>query len=290
MGGRAPRVPPGGYKRPPSRIPPAGGGGVVTRRYSPGGPLAGPPAPHYVGRQGDGTCPVCHRIACQCDRFAPKPACQIRVADPATGRAWVAWFDVAGRLLSATSGFLETYRADPAAAEIRFLAGSTGVTEAAIARRHRDALHEAQGAAQRQAEADLVAEARQVADGLFAGTGGLLDPQRPQFVDWGSSEDPDERVRADRKAAREALPPTRIGRWSAYVVGVLLVLLATGSVGRLLGAADWAVLVVSTLLVLAGVLAVAVPVGRRRYRRQLDAERRALAERADRENQEWMNR
>lgn len=85
------------------------------------------------------------------------------------------------------------------------------------------------------------------------------------------------------------LPPTRIGRWSAYVVGVPLVLLATGSVGRLLGAADWAVLVVSTLLVLAGVLAVAVPVGRRRYRRQIAEQHRALAERADRENQEWMN-
>lgn len=252
MGGRAPRVPPGGYKRPPSRIPPAGGGGVARARYSPGGPLAGPPArvlreangaevwldaagevvhitgtwpaptsappaypqtrPHYVGRQGDGTCPVCRQIA-------------------PCGRQHTA----------------EQITAGEAAAKLAHLQ-------------------------------------RQVADGLFAGTGGLLDPQarlQQHIADRGF-------VRVAGEA--RSLPPTRIGRWSAYVVGVPLVLLATGSVGRLLGAADWAVLVVSTLLVLAGVLAVAIPVGRRRYRRQIEVERRALAERADRENQEWMNR
>ncbi len=53
---------------------------------------------------------------------------------------------------------------------------------------------------------------------------------------------------------------------------------------------DWAVM----LACLAGVSAVAgtvaIIVGRRQYRRQINAERRALAERADRENQEWMNR
>ncbi|AUX81844.1 membrane protein [Gordonia phage Love] len=124
------------------------------------------------------------------------------------------------------------------------------------------------------------------------------------FDDWGSSEYPDERVRADRRAARGDRPDPFLRAFRAYVAflqrvfglfrdhpyatGVPVILLVTGQVGRWVGGIDWPVVIVSTLIVLAGVFVVALSVSRRNYRREIEAERAALAERAQKQHEEWL--
>ncbi|QNJ57979.1 membrane protein [Gordonia phage JKSyngboy] len=128
-----------------------------------------------------------------------------------------------------------------------------------------------------------------------------------EFVDWGSSEYPDERVRADRRAARadspdpfsrmfralaaffEAVPRAIRNHPRRYFgIGVPVILIATGQVGAWLAAIDWLVVAVSTLIVLAGVFVVALSVSRRNYRREIADQQAALAERAQQQHEEWL--
>ncbi|UAJ15673.1 membrane protein [Gordonia phage Baddon] len=73
-----------------------------------------------------------------------------------------------------------------------------------------------------------------------------------------------------------------------FGIGVPLILIATGQVGAWLAAIDWAVVVVSTLIVLAGVFVVALSVSRRNYRREIADQQAALAERAQQQHEEWL--
>ncbi|UYL87680.1 membrane protein [Gordonia phage Shivanishola] len=112
--------------------------------------------------------------------------------------------------------------------------------------------------------------------------------------DWGSSSAPehvDPFLRAFR--AYVAFLQRVFGvirdhpRWY-FGIGVPVILIGTGQVGGWLAGIDWPVVIVSTLIVLAGVFVVALSVSRRNYRREIEAERAALAERAQKQYEEWL--
>lgn len=110
--------------------------------------------------------------------------------------------------------------------------------------------------------------------------------------DWGSSSAPehvDPFLRAFRAYVAFLQRVFGLFRDHPYATGVPVILLVTGQLGRWVGGIDWPVVIVSTLIVLAGVFVVALSVSRRNYRREIEAERAALAERAQKQHEEWMN-
>lgn len=128
-----------------------------------------------------------------------------------------------------------------------------------------------------------IAERREQRDAIAELLPKLAEQNRrtaEQFVDWGSSESPDDRARADRAAARLAARGTyverrphlawliRHWRWFAGLFAVAFVV------------SYWQIVLPVAVLV----LAVAVPIGRRRHRHQLHAE---LAARADQALLDW---
>ncbi|AXQ62829.1 hypothetical protein KNU06_gp06 [Gordonia phage Angelicage] len=111
------------------------------------------------------------------------------------------------------------------------------------------------------------------------------------FDDWGSGsveEHVDPFLRAFRAYVAFLQRVFGVIRDHPYATGVPIILIATGQVGRWVGGIDWPVVIVSTLIVLAGVFVVALSVSRRNYRREIEAERAALAERAQKQHEEWL--
>ncbi|AYR02476.1 hypothetical protein KNU17_gp06 [Gordonia phage Ailee] len=111
------------------------------------------------------------------------------------------------------------------------------------------------------------------------------------FDDWGSGsveEHVDPFLRAFRAYVAFLQRVFGVIRDHPYATGVPIILIATGQVGRWVGGIDWPVVIVSTLIVLAGVFVVALSVSRRNYRREIEAERAALAERAQKQYEEWL--
>ncbi|AYR02559.1 hypothetical protein SEA_BIBWIT_6 [Gordonia phage Bibwit] len=109
--------------------------------------------------------------------------------------------------------------------------------------------------------------------------------------DWGSGsveEHVDPFLRAFRAYVAFLQRVFGVIRDHPYATGVPIILIATGQVGRWVGGIDWPVVIVSTLIVLAGVFVVALSVSRRNYRREIEAERAALAERAQKQYEEWL--
>ncbi|WNY14799.1 membrane protein [Gordonia phage MoontowerMania] len=114
------------------------------------------------------------------------------------------------------------------------------------------------------------------------------------FDDWGSSGEPEQvdlmlRIFRALVAFMVAVPRAiREHPRTYFGIGVPVILIGTGQVGGWLAGIDWPVVIVSTLIVLAGVFVVALSVSRRNYRREIEAERAALAERAQKQHEEWL--
>ncbi|AYR02389.1 hypothetical protein SEA_AFFECA_6 [Gordonia phage Affeca] len=250
MAGYRPKPSPGGAT--PSRIPPAGGGGVARPNDARG------------------------------LRAVPRIAAVIVVG------GHVARLDPNGRIIAASSAFRQRLHSEhPDTIEVTF---TQHCTPAAVERVDALLAEAADKAHERVAVKDC--ERR------------LATAGEAPLDDWGSSEYPDERVRADRRAARGDRPDPFLRAFRAYVAflqrvfglfrdhpyatGVPIILIATGQLGRWVGGIDWPVVIVSTLIVLAGVFVVALSVSRRNYRREIEAERAALAERAQKQYEEWL--
>ncbi|UTN91745.1 membrane protein [Gordonia Phage Sampson] len=110
--------------------------------------------------------------------------------------------------------------------------------------------------------------------------------EKPTFVDWGSSEYPDERVRADRRAARAGRPdPVGLFLEAAWtwlrdnIVAVWATILVIGAI--IMIGANPAVGAVSIGVAAAVVLPIAIPLHRRHRRRQ-------LLDRMQAQHQLWM--
>ncbi|WMI33016.1 membrane protein [Gordonia Phage SchottB] len=223
-------------------------------------------------------------------RDAPRIAALVRIG------AHAAWITGDGQILKATSSFWTLLRGeDPDLIEVKL---SPNVTPAA-ADRVAALVAEAEKCEQERVEHRIAQQTEAHLRGqafLKAGTERTPqpDPGEAEFVDWGSSTPaapPDAFTRMFRALAAflAAVPRTIRAHPRAYFgVGVPVILIATGQVGAWLAAIDWAVVVVSTLIVLAGVFVVALSVSRRNYRREIADQQAALAERAQKQHEEWL--
>ncbi|AYR02899.1 hypothetical protein KNU20_gp05 [Gordonia phage Geodirt] len=268
MSGYRPKPLPGGAR--PSRIPPAGGGGVARER-----------------------------VVRALRDTPPRITAVVHV-----GRREVARFGDRGDLIAASSRFWDTLRSeDPDTIDVWLAPDVSDKTRDRVT----DVLRDAEQHAQRRREAARAeVDVTSVLDATVArfdahlmGAGVLYDPNAAArrarrdapFDDWGSGsveEHVDPFLRAFRAYVAFLQRVFGLFRDHPYATGVPVILIATGQVGRWVGGIDWPVVIVSTLIVLAGVFVVALSVSRRNYRREIEAERAALAERAQKQHEEWL--
>ncbi|QDH92026.1 hypothetical protein SEA_GALADRIEL_7 [Gordonia phage Galadriel] len=264
MSGYRPKPSPGGVT--PSRIPPAGGGGVARPNDARG------------------------------LRAVPRITAVVHV-----GRREVARFGDRGDLIAASSRFWDTLRSeDPDTIEVWLAPDVSDATRDRVTDVLRDAEQHAQR--RREAEREAVDEVAAAAvmdvdtaerfDAHLMGAGVLYDPNaHARRARIGEPEQVDLMLRIFRALVAFMVAVPRVIREhprTYFAVGVPVILIGTGQVGHWVGGIDWPVVIVSTLIVLAGVFVVALSVSRRNYRREIEAERAALAERAQKQYEEWL--